>query len=99
MSIYLSLVLLVSTWKILSGTENSKTIILHELISLYRHHKIVHIQYLRQGGVFILRNCVVSVIVAIGDFFSDIPLCKIREKGNLMLSEIQCISTTLGTSI
>jgi hypothetical protein len=34
-------------------------------------------QYLRQGGVFILSNGAVSVFVAIGAF-SDIPLCKIR---------------------
>lgn len=78
MSNFLSLVLQLSTWMVLSGTENRKTIILHELISLYRHHKIVHMQYLRQGGVFILRNGAVSVFVAIGAFFSDIPLCKIR---------------------
>ena len=63
---------------VLSGTENRKTIISHELIYLHRHHNIVHMQYLRQGGVFILRNDIVSVFVAIGDFFSDIPLCKIR---------------------
>ena len=62
---------------VLSGTENRKTIISHELISLYRHHKIVHMQYLRQGGVFILSNGAVSVF-SIGAFFSDIPLCKIR---------------------
>jgi hypothetical protein len=34
-------------------------------------------QYLRQGGVFILSNGAVSVF-SIGAFFSDIPLCKIR---------------------